>query len=397
MTRPSKPSFVFLSGVAPADRSMSDYRGRIIGAASLAPAGETFISGLSCRRRPKKHTCPGWLEIVRQDVANVVLWSCPKCGDGGEIAEWMGGPYDLSSEREVQDPMTLRLDADMQRFGLRLTDCKDRALFLRSRRKSSGIVAQVPGRNLEQFADRVARECKGPHGSRKRQQFRELLARLDTALGRAPVLGVGDLLALFTQQTLSMPAPSRPRTTKRPGPARPVRVKVSLRHMHPPIWRRLVLPGQLTLDELHELVQMAFFWYDAHLHCFQTPDGREIGDPQMLDRDVEDERDVRVADVLHAKGQRLRYDYDFGDGWEHEFVVEECLALGEPVPRCLAGRRAGPPEDCGGPWGYADLLAAHGDPRHERHEELGEWFPYFVPEEFDVEELNRELRLRFGS
>ena len=397
MSRPHrKPSFVVLPGVAPADRPMSAYRGRIIGAASLAPAGASFISGLPCRRRPKNHTCPGWLEIVRQEGPSSVRWSCPKCGDGGEIVDWEGGPFDLTSEREVRDPVKLRLDADMQRFGLRLTDCEDRALFLRSRRRSRDLLAQVPSRDLEEFTERVARECRAPHKSSKRRQFEELQRVLDTALGRAPVFGMGDLLTLLTNPALDVPASRRPRTAKRRGKVRPVRVKASLRQIRPPIWRRLVLPGELTLAELHELLQTAFGWYDGHLHHFRDAEERYFGDPETLDRDMEDERDVRVADVLFRKGQRLLYEYDFGDGWEHELVVEELLDVGEPAPRCLAGRRAGPPEDCGGPWGYADLVAALEDPRHERHGELNEWYPHFAPNEFDVAELDQELRGRFG-
>ena len=108
---------------------------------------------------------------------------------------------------------------------------------------------------------------------------------------------------------------------------------------------------------------------------------------------------VLVRDLLASPGDALRYDYDFGDGWEHhvELVAVRPLADGEQCPRCLAGERAHPPEDCGGPWGYQELLEALANPGHERYDELSEWLDGyeglgFDPEAFDIEVVNEQLR-----
>jgi len=170
-------------------------------------------------------------------------------------------------------------------------------------------------------------------------------------------------------------------------------VKVSLRDVKPPIWRRLVLPAAVTLAELHDVVQVAMGWTDSHLHQFATR-SRVFG-PSHDDADPgqADETDVRLDGVLHRPGDQLRYRYDFGDGWEHDIVLEQVQPVAGPVPvTCLAGRRACPPEDCGGPWGYTDLCAALSDPAHPRHAELTEWVGgYLAPAHFDRAEVNRQL------
>jgi hypothetical protein len=103
---------------------------------------------------------------------------------------------------------------------------------------------------------------------------------------------------------------------------------------------------------------------------------------------------VRLDEVAHAKS-KLLYDYDFGDGWEHDVLVErvEPTTEGEQLPVCLDGRRARPPEDCGGPYGYANLMEAMADPKHPEHDEMREWVgPYWQPEDFELELVNKQLR-----
>lgn len=171
-------------------------------------------------------------------------------------------------------------------------------------------------------------------------------------------------------------------------------LKITMREIRPPIWRRVRVPGDVTLARVHNVLQEAFGWTNTHLHqfrvgheCFGVPDRDGWGGP-----DVIDERRVRLDDVAQVKS-RLVYEYDFGDGWEHDVVVERVDPVSEPVPTCLDGRRSRPPEDCGGPHGYANLLEALGDPNHPEHAEMREWAgPYFHPEECDLAFINKQLR-----
>lgn len=176
-------------------------------------------------------------------------------------------------------------------------------------------------------------------------------------------------------------------------------LKVSIKDVRPPVWRRLQVPGAITLGALHDVLQTAFGWTDSHLHQFvfgETYYGvRDVDDP-VWDPPLKDEAPVPLADALGG-ANRFAYEYDFGDDWEHRIVVEKVLAreAGVAYPRCLAGRRARPPEDCGGPWGYADLLAAISDPAHPDHEEMREWLgDPFDPEAFDLDMVNVLLRPR---
>jgi hypothetical protein len=173
-------------------------------------------------------------------------------------------------------------------------------------------------------------------------------------------------------------------------------LKVTLRHVRPPIWRRLRVPGAVSLDKLHGALQIALGWSDSHLHQFRVGDvcfGTR--DPvDGLAEDTLDERKVRLEQIAKV-GSKLVYDYDFGDGWEHDVVVEavEPATDGERLPVCVDGRRACPPEDCGGPHGYVDLLATLADPEHPDHDEMTEWIgPDFAAEHFDLDQVNGELR-----
>lgn len=128
-----------------------------------------------------------------------------------------------------------------------------------------------------------------------------------------------------------------------------------------------------------------------HLHLFDI-NGKQYGDlDEFDDEPIGDQSRVKLSHVAKASG-RFRYDYDFGDGWEHDIEVEQVLSATVARPRCLAGRRACPPEDCGGPNGYTDLLDALADPDHPDHMELTEWLGGpFDPDEFDLDETNQLL------
>ena len=175
-------------------------------------------------------------------------------------------------------------------------------------------------------------------------------------------------------------------------------IKITLLGTDPPIWRRLRVPANLTLETLHDVLQLAMGWEDCHMHDFRigqqrfgTPDPmeREFGGPRTAS-----ERTARLFQVLGRAGIKAVYTYDFGDSWEHKIVVEKRLAPepGRAYPTCLAGERHGPPEDCGGIPGFYNLLEAISDSGHEQHEELPEWLgDGFDPEAFSVDEVNRRL------
>ena len=174
-------------------------------------------------------------------------------------------------------------------------------------------------------------------------------------------------------------------------------IKVSLREVRPSIWRRIELRADAKLFELHRIVQAAMGWTDSHLHQFVQNDvSYGVSDPDFGIVRVSERRTL-VSKVLRKPKDRLRYEYDFGDGWEHELVLET-LADAQPgvrYPRVLAGKRACPPEDVGGAGGYEHFLEVMRDPEHAEYEELMQWVGGpFDPEEFDLETANGALRGR---
>ncbi|MGD9704063.1 MAG: plasmid pRiA4b ORF-3 family protein [Acidimicrobiia bacterium] len=175
------------------------------------------------------------------------------------------------------------------------------------------------------------------------------------------------------------------------------RLKVTLRQVKPPIWRRIEVLSDVKLSELSDVLEAAMGWYGGHLHAFEAGGVHyEMPDPDGFgfNRPV-DERKARLGEVLPTVGSKMRWDYDFGDGWEHDVLVEAIEPRRAEVtyPVCLAGKRACPPEDCGGPWGYGNLLAALGDPTHPEHDELTEWAPPgFDPAAFDAGEVTEDMR-----
>jgi len=172
-------------------------------------------------------------------------------------------------------------------------------------------------------------------------------------------------------------------------------LKVTLRGSKPPIWRRLQVRSDITLAKLHQILQVAMGWTDSHMHQFIVG-GTYYGVPSKeLDLDVKSERTAKLDRIAPAEKSHFGYEYDFGDDWIHEVLVEKILPPAEGVhyPVCITGKRAGPPEDCGGIWGYEELLAAIRDPQNPEHEEMLEWVgDDFDPEAFDLDAVNAELR-----
>ncbi len=178
---------------------------------------------------------------------------------------------------------------------------------------------------------------------------------------------------------------------------RVVTLTVTLRYTEPPVWRRLEVPSSLTLDRLHEVLVTAMGWLDYHLHAFEI-DGRRYGvlcDDFELDYTLPEDGIV-LTDLVGVGVDRFIYEYDFGDGWEHDVVLE---ASGEPAPgvdypRCTDGGGACPPEDCGGVSGFAEFVEAMADPGHSEHEALKVWHGgEFDPAAFSAARTSSLLRV----
>jgi hypothetical protein len=175
------------------------------------------------------------------------------------------------------------------------------------------------------------------------------------------------------------------------------RLKISLDDAKPAVLRRVEVPFDIRLDRLHLTIQAAMGWTNSHLYEIRAGNvGWSTPDPDAdWASDFIDARKARLGDILEDIGTKtLAYLYDFGDGWEHTIKIEH-LADPEPgvlYPRLIEVSGRCPPEDCGGPWGYAELLEAIKDPKHERHAELTEWIGYdFDPDADDAEGLSAEV------
>jgi len=177
------------------------------------------------------------------------------------------------------------------------------------------------------------------------------------------------------------------------------RFKITLRDSNPAIWRRFETKD-VTLEVLHELIQTAMGWTNSHLHQFEIADARYT-DPRFMMDDFDDfgaidYSGMRVSDLVSEHGAILRmgYEYDFGDGWQHEVVLEKVT---EPEPgtryaRCIDGERACPPEDVGGVYGFADYVEAITNPNHSEHDDFLEWNGPFDPAEVDPSQATRRMK-----
>lgn len=175
-------------------------------------------------------------------------------------------------------------------------------------------------------------------------------------------------------------------------------LKVTLKDTKPPAWRRILVHGDTKLDDLHYILQIAMGWTNSHLHMFMSGKTR-YGEPDPdYDSTMKNEKRFRLEQIAFKKGDKLFYEYDFGDGWLHEIVVEKIL---DPDPQrrypiCIDGKRACPPEDVGGIGGYEDFLEAIMDPSNPEHGEMLVWVgDDFQPEFFDKDAVNKRLQKLF--
>jgi len=174
-----------------------------------------------------------------------------------------------------------------------------------------------------------------------------------------------------------------------------LRLKVTLDDVEPKVLRRIEVPADIKLDRLHLTLQAALGWTNSHLYEIRCRDiGWGLPDPNWPDGPL-DARKAKLIDVLEDVGTKvLRYLYDFGDGWEHSVKIERMIAPEPNVayPRLVEAAGRCPPEDVGGPWGYAEMLEALNDPQHERHTEIREWIgDDFDPTAFDPDQLKAQV------
>lgn len=194
-----------------------------------------------------------------------------------------------------------------------------------------------------------------------------------------------------------MPAKkTRARARPTTGPAaQTIQLKVTLLGVEPPIWRRFQVPDRFDLLRLHEVLQEVMGWSDSHLHQFIVDD-EVFGIPEPDNSaQVRDSRKVTVGEIAAAGARRFAYEYDFGDGWEHEIEIEKIIPGSlDSRPVCVEGEQACPPENCGGPEAFGALLKAIRNPRSKRRREFLEWLGgEFDPEAFNLAAVNQRLRL----
>ena len=186
---------------------------------------------------------------------------------------------------------------------------------------------------------------------------------------------------------------------------------IQLLDIEPPIWRKIVVPGAMSLHTLHKMLQVVMGWENAHLYWFRLqvynkPVIYGLPDPEWDSADlrIKDSRRTKLDATVWAESLELIYEYDLGDSWMHQIRIERIEHLADPetrtvyeedlwfTPRCLAGSRACPPEDVGGPGGYAQLLEAWRDPAHPEHKRMRQWVgEHYDPEVFSVQQANSAL------
>ena len=186
--------------------------------------------------------------------------------------------------------------------------------------------------------------------------------------------------------------------------------KITLKGAKPPIWRQIQIPETYTFWDLRVAIQDAMGWLDYHLHEFEmvNPSTGLRVNVGMPDEDFGSEVlpgwKQKIADYFSMENQSADYTYDFGDNWKHEIQLEKILQREKNInyPVCIKGKRACPPEDCGGIWGYEDFLKIIKNPNHEEHEEKLEWIGgEFDPEHFDAKEIifddpDKRRKMAFG-
>jgi len=175
-------------------------------------------------------------------------------------------------------------------------------------------------------------------------------------------------------------------------------IKISLKNSKPNIWRRILVDRKTLLSDLHKIIQTTMGWENCHLHQF-VKNNEFYSEPSEDDMmDSIDYRKLKIEDLLMDEKQKIVYEYDFGDGWEHDILLEKIIEKDPKLeyPICIKGKMCCPPEDCGGVWGYVGLLEVIKNPKHPEYEDMMEWLgDDFDPDVFDIDLVN-ELLLTEG-
>jgi len=180
-------------------------------------------------------------------------------------------------------------------------------------------------------------------------------------------------------------------------------LKITLEEVHHPIWRRFVVPSNIPLNRLHDVVQSVMGWEDCHIHAFIVGKQHYLPTYAIESNPFDDgndlpEEEYTFESLIARKGAKIKYWYDFGDSWMHEIVVESIDYTNPDWPYpicCIEGVRACPPEDCGSTPGFVDFCEAMTDPKHPEHEEFKEWYgSKYNPDRFDLEAVNKKLGIK---
>jgi hypothetical protein len=169
-------------------------------------------------------------------------------------------------------------------------------------------------------------------------------------------------------------------------------IQISLKYSKPKIWRRILIYSNTKLSDFHKILQICTGWRNYHLHQF-VKDGicytKKIDDD--FDGDIVDYKNIKVKDLLKLEKDKIFYEYDFGDSWEHNIVLEKILSYDNNVkyPICINGKRNFPPEDCGGIYGYEELINILKNPNHKEYKNMVEWLDSLDYTNFDSEYFNK--------
>lgn len=171
-------------------------------------------------------------------------------------------------------------------------------------------------------------------------------------------------------------------------------LKITLKGSKPLIWRTFQVRSDIKLNTLHDTIQIVMGWDDYHLHQFIINEKNYgIQDPDFGD-DIIDENQIKLDSIINEEKQTLNYQYDFGDSWDHIITVQKIMnpEKGVSYPMCIDGKLACPPEDCGGIWGYHDLLEILNNPNDPEHKDMVVWTGGdFDPIFFDADEINEDF------
>lgn len=423
MGMPTKPEVIDLQALlavrgssTPSALRKMELRGDVVRFASQLPPGQAVVLPVPCWRRVRWQPCSELLIAEQRTAAanHVIAWHCPKCKASGTIERWQGTAADLRAMGRAlpEDFGLVRVSIESLKalFRIARTDPElGRLAFTAQVDPSGRPVLRIPDAERARYRARLALEALRLGNGPLVDPLQAIIHDLGGAsLVEMPQLSEADT-ARFLLDILALPDMAPPQFHRVSALGKPVRmrklakrdrttlqIKVTLRDVRPPIWRRLLVPSDILLPQLHEVLQVAMGWQNCHLHLFRIRN-ECYAPPGDWEPVGYDSTKVVLADLAAAKGDRLVYEYDFGDGWTHDIVVEAVLPEPCEAPRCTGGRRRCPPEDCGGPWGYTEFLAAMAGKDVEGAEEIVQWYRgEFDPAEFDLEEVDAAVQAAGG-